>query len=85
MIDGVFKTPVLDTQPNLVKLSRYRSLNLVANMMNYYASKVDNSYKITKDDISRLTAVFEEAFHNGTNQSKDEVMTSDGYLHKTTS
>ena len=44
-------------------MSRYGSLNSDTQMMNYYASKVKSSYKIAKEEIARLTAMFKDAFH----------------------
>ena len=42
-------------------MSRYDSLNSDANLMNFYASKVDSSFKLVKDEMVRLTTLFKEA------------------------
>ena len=42
-------------------MSRYGSLNSDAQMMNYYVSKLESSYKITKDEIAHLTAMFKDS------------------------
>ena len=44
-------------------MSRFGSLNSDAQMMNYYASKLESSYMIAKDEIARLTTMFRDAFH----------------------
>lgn len=46
--------------------------------MNDYASKVESSYKIAKDEITRLTIMFKYAFHTNsftvnTNQTTPDM------------
>ena len=65
--DTKSKSPLLLPQPSnnqikLFKMSRYGSLNSGAQMMNYYPSKVESSYKIAKDEIAHLTTMFKDAF-----------------------
>ena len=66
--DAKSKAPLQHPQPSdnqreVFEMSKYDSLNSDAQMMNYYASKVESSYKIAKEEIARLTAMFKDAFH----------------------
>ena len=42
-------------------MSKYNSLNFDAKMMNYYTSKLESLYKIAKDEIAHLVAMFKDA------------------------
>ena len=53
-----------DTQQELVEMSKYGSLNLDANLMNFYASKVESSYLHAKKEMARLTVTFKQAYEN---------------------
>ena len=45
-------------------------------MMAYYASKLESSYMIAKDEIARLTAMFKDAFHANYSTNTTHVNTS---------
>ena len=65
--DAKSESPLLlpepsDNQTELFEMSRYDSLNSDAQMMNYYASKLECSHKIANDEITLLTAMFKAAF-----------------------
>ncbi|PON48695.1 hypothetical protein PanWU01x14_235720 [Parasponia andersonii] len=57
-------------QEESIQLCRYGALNSDANMINYYASKVESSYKTVKNEIARLTVIFKDTFEtNSTNNN----------------
>ncbi|PON35386.1 hypothetical protein PanWU01x14_336780 [Parasponia andersonii] len=58
----------------------YRALNLDANTKNYYASKVESSYKTTKDEIVRLTAIFKDAFETNSTNNNHTQRASTNYM-----
>ena len=59
-----------DYQRELYEMSRCNSLNSDAQMMNYYASKLESSYMIAKDEIARLTTMFRDIGQHYPSQPK---------------
>ena len=57
-------------------MSRYDSLNSDANLMNFYASKVDSSFKLVKDEMARLN---QGGIENMSIQNRDGQVRSSGY------
>ena len=77
-----FSTPQADdNQRLLVEMSRYGSLNSDANLMNFYASKVESSFKLAKDEIARLTTLFKDMFENMPTQNEDSQGPVRGHRH----
>ena len=61
-----------------MELSKYDSLNYGANLMNFYASKVESSSKLAKDKMTRLIALFKEAFANRPIENGESQVRSGG-------
>ena len=75
-----FSTPQADkNQRQLVEMSQYGSLNSDSKLMNFYASKVESSFKLAKDELARLTAQFKEAFENISTQTEDSKEWAGGH------
>ena len=72
-------TQARDTQRELVEMSRYGSLKSSANLMNFYASKVESSFNIAKEERAKFTAAFKEAHE--TQLKSDDAMQCTTYGH----
>uniref|UniRef100_A0A803NUB1 Protein FAR1-RELATED SEQUENCE n=1 Tax=Cannabis sativa TaxID=3483 RepID=A0A803NUB1_CANSA len=67
-------------QDELIQMVRYGSLNSDTNLLNFYASKLDNSFAYVKNEIARLTAYCKNAFdQTSSNQDGQASESSRGH------
>ena len=64
-------------------MSRYGSLNSYANLMNFYALKLEGSFKLAKDEMVRLTTMFKAVFENMSTQNGDSQVRLSGHRQNT--